>query len=73
MPGGAGEWWTTPDGKSKRYLHSPSTLTALLEAAGFKNVEVQVHSALLLFVCHVLGRASLPARYHKRFPDDFKK
>ena len=61
--GGAGEWWTTPDGKSKRYLHSPSTLTALLEAAGFRNVEVQVHSGLLLFMCHLLGRAFLPVRY----------
>jgi hypothetical protein len=39
----AGEWWTTPDGRDKRYLHSPATLTALLEAAGFTGIEVQAH------------------------------
>ncbi|KAK9837326.1 hypothetical protein WJX81_006410 [Elliptochloris bilobata] len=37
----AGEWWLTPDGQRKRYLHSPGTLTALLESAGFSDVEVQ--------------------------------
>lgn len=45
VPRGAGEWWTTPDGKSSRYVLSPSALTALLEAAGFKDVAIQVRSA----------------------------
>ena len=48
--GGAGEWWTTPDGKSSRYMLSPSALTALLEAAGFEDVAIQVRSAPLYYV-----------------------
>ena len=61
LPGGAGEWWTTPDGKSKRYLQSPSTLKAMLEAAGFRNVEIQVSSAPCLFSwCPLLGCARFP-------------
>ena len=43
---GAGEWWTTPDGKSKRFLHSPATLATLLKAAGFTDVDVQVRHQL---------------------------
>eukprot|EP00884_Botryococcus_braunii_P003621 jgi/Botrbrau1/1325/Bobra.0063s0039.1 len=36
----AGFFAPTPDGKSMRYVHSPASLTAALESAGFSNVEV---------------------------------
>lgn len=50
----AGEWWATPDGKDQRYLHSPTTLEALLQSTGFTGVEVQVWHAIPLFVTHAL-------------------
>ncbi|KAK9820362.1 hypothetical protein WJX72_009444 [[Myrmecia] bisecta] len=36
----AGEWASTPDGRGKRYLHSQESLTALLEATGFADIQI---------------------------------
>ncbi|BDA47220.1 probableBRG0 Methyltransferase adrK [Coccomyxa sp. Obi] len=35
-----GDWAPTPNGKGRRYLHSPSSLQSLLEHIGFSQVEV---------------------------------
>lgn len=43
-----GDWAQTPDGKGKRYLHSPSSLQSLLQSVGFTEVMPATHAANLV-------------------------
>ena len=45
----AGEWAATPNGDAKRYLHSPSSLKALLQHIGFS--QVNLSSPPLMNIC----------------------